>query len=213
MLGDLGVSKDYEKRNLLVVMPFICVFLISHLASKVDCFAVLATHFHELTALADDVPSVCNVHVTALADENGLAMLYKIEPGSCDRSFGLHVAQVTDFPPDVIKVSIRRVLCSSEIKMTSSLPQKAKEMAAKLEDYSSELDQDDSEAAVKRRREEKQEGHALIDKFLDEIEELRKNTNSSSDNDKEFRAKAKSLLDGVKESKNQYIEHLLSSLD
>jgi len=67
----------------------------------------MATHFHELTALADEVKSVINLHVTAVADESGLAMLYKIERGPCDRSFGLHVAKVTDFPPDVIEVNIR----------------------------------------------------------------------------------------------------------
>lgn len=64
----------------------------------------MATHFHELTALAEEAKAVVNVHFSALADENGLAMLYKLENGPCDRSFGIHVTQVTDFPPNVIEV-------------------------------------------------------------------------------------------------------------
>lgn len=74
------------------------------LAKEVDCYTIIATHFHELTTLAEEVRSVVNFHVTAVASESGLTMMYKVERGPCDRSFGLHVAQVTGFPADVIEV-------------------------------------------------------------------------------------------------------------
>ncbi|KAK6631697.1 hypothetical protein RUM43_013761 [Polyplax serrata] len=74
----------------------------SHLASNVKAFTLFATHFHELVSLADEIPSVTNVHVTALTGEYELTMLYKVCPGSSDRSFGLEVAKVAGFSERVI---------------------------------------------------------------------------------------------------------------
>ena len=75
-----------------------------HMAREINPYGLFASHFHELTALADDVPSVSNLHVTALTAENTFTLLYRLQPGSCDQSFGLHVAQMVNFPPSVIEV-------------------------------------------------------------------------------------------------------------
>ncbi|KAI3673275.1 hypothetical protein L6452_39392 [Arctium lappa] len=93
-----------------------------HLVEVIKAPTLFATHFHELTALAHEnagKPSgVANYHVSAHIDSSSrkLTMLYKVEPGACDQSFGIHVAEFANFPESVISL--------------------AREKAAELEDFS-----------------------------------------------------------------------------
>ena len=77
-----------------------------YLAKEVQCYCLFATHFHELTSLELAVPGVVNRHVTALATEEAVTMLYAVNRGPCSKSFGINIAKLAGFPDDVIEVSI-----------------------------------------------------------------------------------------------------------
>ena len=64
-----------------------------HLAAKVKCMCMFATHFHELTALETSVPGVCNRHVTAHTTADTISMLYEVRWGSTFRIFGAGLPQ------------------------------------------------------------------------------------------------------------------------
>ena len=73
--------------------------------SSIGCFCLFATHFHELTALEQHQSSVKNMHVSAETTNGNIAFRYKVEPGPCLQSFGIHVAKLAKFPNSVIQVS------------------------------------------------------------------------------------------------------------
>lgn len=74
-----------------------------HLAKEIKAYCLFATHFHEITRLAEDVPTVKNYHVTALVENDEVVFLYSVKPGICDQSFGIHVAKMVNFPSEIIE--------------------------------------------------------------------------------------------------------------
>lgn len=97
-----------------------------HIVKEIRCFALFATHFHELTALAETYCAVKNLHVVAhISNSTGdddemndddrnarkareVTLLYKVSPGICDQSFGIHVAELVRFPEKVINMAKRK---------------------------------------------------------------------------------------------------------
>jgi len=73
-----------------------------HESPKLGCRTLFATHFHELTALADRLPRVCNQRVEVIEEGETVRFLHKVVPGGADRSYGIHVAALAGLPATVI---------------------------------------------------------------------------------------------------------------
>ncbi len=76
-----------------------------HIANKLKCRTLFATHYHELTELAELFTNVknCNVAVREWADE--VVFLHKILPGGTDKSYGIHVAKLAGVPKPIVERS------------------------------------------------------------------------------------------------------------
>ena len=72
-----------------------------HLAD-VGCRTLFATHYHELTAMAEERANVANLHVTVREWREEVVFLHRIVPGATDRSYGIHVAKIAGLPPRVV---------------------------------------------------------------------------------------------------------------
>ncbi len=64
---------------------------------------LFATHYHELTQMADLLPGVRNYNVAVSEADGKVVFLHKIIPGGADRSYGIHVAQLAGIPKPVIQ--------------------------------------------------------------------------------------------------------------
>ncbi len=73
-----------------------------HNDPRLGCKSLFATHYHELTDLANTLPGVSNFNVAVAEDGEGVVFLHRIVPGGADQSYGVQVARLAGLPPAVI---------------------------------------------------------------------------------------------------------------
>ena len=78
--------------------------VIEHLHNdpRLGCKSLFATHYHELTELAQTLPGVRNFSVAVTEEEGRVVFLHRIVSGGADRSYGVHVAQLAGLPRAVV---------------------------------------------------------------------------------------------------------------
>ncbi|MBI3934067.1 MAG: DNA mismatch repair protein MutS [Acidobacteria bacterium] len=77
--------------------------VVEYLYSRPGIKALFATHYHELTELADHLAGVKNRHVSVKESDGNIVFLRRVEPGSADRSYGIEVARLAGLPGEVIE--------------------------------------------------------------------------------------------------------------
>jgi DNA mismatch repair protein MutS len=84
-----------------------------HIAARLRAFTLFATHYFELTALANEVEGCANVHLDATEHSEEIVFLHAVKDGPANRSYGLQVAQLAGVPREVI-ARAREYLASLE---------------------------------------------------------------------------------------------------
>jgi DNA mismatch repair protein MutS len=86
---------------------------VEYLHARVRAKTLFATHYFELTELAEQLAGVKNYHVSVKETGGGIAFLRRVEPGAADRSYGIEVAKLAGLPNEVI-ARAREVLTEHE---------------------------------------------------------------------------------------------------
>jgi DNA mismatch repair protein MutS len=88
--------------------------VIEHIQQHLRAKTLFATHYHELTELADQLEGVRNLHVSVKESGDQIVFLRKVEPGRADRSYGIEVARLAALPLSVIERA-REILALHEV--------------------------------------------------------------------------------------------------
>jgi len=90
-----------------------------HLVEKNGSLALFATHYFEMTRLAEEYRQVVNVHLDAVEHKDHIVFLHSVEEGPASQSYGLQVAQLAGVPSAVIRSARKRLLELEEHGMTA----------------------------------------------------------------------------------------------
>jgi DNA mismatch repair protein MutS len=101
---------------------------IEYIHANTRAKTLFATHYHELTELADRLIGVKNFHVTVKESGGGIVFLRKVTEGAADKSYGIEVAKLAGLPVDVIQRA-REVLAEHEAAEQSAVTHLAKDEA------------------------------------------------------------------------------------
>lgn len=79
------------------------------LNTNIEPYCLFATHYFELTDLADEIDTIVNLHFDAIEHDEKIVFLHRVKEGPASRSYGLQVAQLAGIPLDVIKSAKKRL--------------------------------------------------------------------------------------------------------
>lgn len=79
------------------------------LALKTKAFTLFASHYFELTILADQIDTLANVHLDAVEHDDNIIFMHAVQEGAASKSFGLQVAQLAGIPKPVITRAKQRL--------------------------------------------------------------------------------------------------------
>jgi DNA mismatch repair protein MutS len=80
-----------------------------HLLEKNRCLTLFATHYFELTLLANEYPELANVHLDAIEHGERIVFLHAVEEGPANQSYGIQVAALAGIPASVLKAARRQL--------------------------------------------------------------------------------------------------------
>jgi DNA mismatch repair protein MutS len=109
--------------------------VVEHIHDRIRAKTLFATHYHELTELAEQLDGVTNLHVSVKEAGDQIIFLRKVQPGAADKSYGIEVARLAALPMSVIERA-RQVLElheKTEHEMSEELLPKAPRPASPMQ--------------------------------------------------------------------------------
>ncbi|MCF2948514.1 DNA mismatch repair protein MutS [Paraglaciecola aquimarina] len=110
-----------------------------YLAEKLQSYTLFATHYFELTQLAEQLPELANVHLDAVEHQENIRFMHAVQEGAANRSYGLQVAQLAGVPRSVIQQAKRKLAELESLPTNSSTPIAKQERQLDLLDAVDEL--------------------------------------------------------------------------
>lgn len=104
-----------------------------YLATQLNAFTLFATHYFELTELANQLDGVSNLHLDAVEHDDTIRFMHTVEPGAASKSYGLQVAQLAGVPKAVIgaaKLRLKQLEQSAKVSGSSDNTKQAATAAA-----------------------------------------------------------------------------------
>jgi DNA mismatch repair protein MutS len=105
---------------------------LEYIHGRIGARTLFATHYHELTLLAEQLPRLANLRVAVKESPAGIAFLHTIEPGAASKSYGIEVARLAGLPAPVIERA-RRVLAQHEKSEKRNVALEAEDASAPLQ--------------------------------------------------------------------------------
>lgn len=117
----------------------------NHIARNVRAFTLFATHYFELTALAQDLDNCANVHLDATEHGEKLIFLHTVKEGPANQSYGLQVAALAGVPPKVINAA-RKYL--HELERRSAAAQEVRPQGELLLEFPDDEEEEEHQAVA-----------------------------------------------------------------
>ncbi|MBL4900770.1 MAG: DNA mismatch repair protein MutS, partial [Colwellia sp.] len=95
------------------------------LAIQTKAYTLFASHYFELTLLADQIDTLANVHLDAVEHDENIIFMHAIQEGAASKSFGLQVAQLAGVPKAVINRAKQRLAELENTQAPSILPEQS----------------------------------------------------------------------------------------
>jgi len=92
------------------------------LAKRIQAYSLFATHYFEITELAEQLAMVENVHLDAVEHGQDIVFMYHVKDGPANQSYGIQVARLAGLPDEVIAAA-REKLCGLENQLIGMTPQ------------------------------------------------------------------------------------------
>lgn len=87
--------------------------MMEYIHEHIGANTLFSTHYHELTDLEQTLPKLRNAHVSATEKDGKVVFLHKLKEGPADKSYGIHVAELAQLPPEII-LRARDILATFE---------------------------------------------------------------------------------------------------